>query len=102
LVKKFDPTVVFGNEGEWDVVGGPPETLSVDAVIKRGRLGSTFVVGGVQTVLGAVPGPVVDVTGAGDALAAGISWAARRWRWRPWLAVSCARAPGGRPGGQPP
>ena len=71
LVGKLDPTVVFGNEGEWDVVGGRPDPLSVDAVIKRGPLGSRFVVDGVQTSLGIVPGPMMDVTGAGDALAAG-------------------------------
>jgi ribokinase len=71
LVEKLGPTVVFGNEGEWDAIGGSPDTLSVDAVVKRGRLGSTFVVGGVKASLRVVPGPVVDVTGAGDALAAG-------------------------------
>ncbi len=71
LIASIAPTVVLGNEGEWDVVGGWSDTLSVDAVVKRGRLGSTFIVGGEQTSLGAVPGLVVDVTGAGDALAAG-------------------------------
>jgi hypothetical protein len=71
LAKELDPTVAFVNEGEWDVVGGSPGTLSVDAVIKSARLWSTFVVGGARMVLGAVPCPVVDVSGAGDALAAG-------------------------------
>ena len=76
LVEALEPTVVFGNEGEWDVVGVSPGTqwtasLSADAVIKRGPLGSTFVVGGVRRSFEVVPGPVVDVTGAGDALAAG-------------------------------
>ena len=64
-MKKLDPTVVFGNEGEWGLVGGSSERLSADAVIRRGRLGSTFVVGGVQMVPGTSPDPVVDVTGAG-------------------------------------
>jgi len=71
LVEKLDPTVVFGNEGEWEALGVSPESLPTDAVVKRGPRGSSFVVGGVQTSLEIVPGPVVDVTGAGDALAAG-------------------------------
>ena len=71
FVEKLEPSVVFGNESEWDVVGVPPRSLPAVAVVKRGPLGSTFVVGGVQTSLEVVPGPVVDVTGAGDALAAG-------------------------------
>jgi sugar/nucleoside kinase (ribokinase family) len=71
VVDKLGPTVVFGNEGEWDAVGGLPDPLAVDAVVKRGSLGARFVVGGTQTTLGIVPGPVTDVTGAGDALAAG-------------------------------
>ena len=74
LVEKLAPTVVFGNEGEWDVVGVSPTSLTsrtVEAVVKRGARGSSFVCGGVQTPRDVVPGPVVDVTGAGDALAAG-------------------------------
>jgi sugar/nucleoside kinase (ribokinase family) len=71
LVEKLGPTVVFGNEGEWDVVGVSPESLPAEAVVKRGARGSSFVVGGVQTSFDVVPGPAVDVTGAGDALAAG-------------------------------
>lgn len=74
LVEKLAPTVVFGNESEWGVVGVSPTSLSsltVEAVVKRGARGSSFVGGGVQTSCDVVPGPVVDVTGAGDALAAG-------------------------------
>lgn len=71
LVEELDPTVVFGNEGEWDVVAVPPGSLPGDAVVKRGPRGSSFFVGGAATSLGVVPGPVRDVTGAGDALAAG-------------------------------
>ena len=96
MVKEFDPTVAFVNEGEWDVVGGSPDTLSVDAVIKSGRLGSTFVVGGVQVVLGAVPGPAVDVSGAGDALAAGY------FVGGPQMAMAAAARRAARTGGQPP
>jgi ribokinase len=71
VVERLEPSVVFGNEGEWDVIGVSPGSLAPETVVKRGPLGSTFVVGGVQTSLEIVPGPVVDVTGAGDALAAG-------------------------------
>ena len=71
LVEGLEPSVVFGNEAEWDVVGVSPGSLSAGAVVKRGPLGSTFFAGGVRTSLEIVPGPVVDVTGAGDALAAG-------------------------------
>ena len=80
LVEKLAPTVVFGNEGEWDVVGVLPSphsshsslsSLTVEAVVKRGARGSSFVGSGVQTSRDVVPGPVVDVTGAGDAMAAG-------------------------------
>lgn len=71
LVEALDPAVVFGNEGEWTAIGGPTGLPRVDAVVKRGCRGSTFVVGGAVTSWGIVPGAVVDVTGAGDALAAG-------------------------------
>ena len=71
FVEQLEPTVVFGNEREWDVVGVSPDSLPADAVVKRGPLGSTFVVSGVQTSPEVAPGPVVDVTGAGDALASG-------------------------------
>ncbi len=71
FVEKLEPSVVFGNEGEWDVVGVTPASLPAVAVVKRGPLGSIFVVGGGQTSHEVGAGPVVDVTGAGDALAAG-------------------------------
>ena len=71
FVERLEPSVVFGNEGEWDVVAVSPHSLPAGAVVKRGPLGSTFVAAGVRTSLEIVPGPVVDVTGAGDALAAG-------------------------------
>ena len=71
LVEALEPSIVFGNEGEWDVVGVPPGSLPTEAVVKRGPLGATFLAGGVQTSLQVAPGRVVDVTGAGDALAAG-------------------------------
>ena len=71
LVEALEPWVVFGNEDEWDVVGVSPGSVRSGAVVKRGPLGATFLAEGVQTSLETVPGPVADVTGAGDALAAG-------------------------------
>jgi len=96
LVEKLDPTVVFGNEGEWDVVGGSPDQLSADAVVKRGSRGSTFVAGGLRTPSGVVPGSVVDVTGAGDALAAGY------FVGGPQMAMAAAARCVAQTGAQPP
>jgi sugar/nucleoside kinase (ribokinase family) len=71
LVERLAPTAVFGNQREWEVLASSPGSLSAEAVVKRGPDGSTFIVGGVPTSLQIAPGPLVDVTGAGDALAAG-------------------------------
>ncbi|HEX7535492.1 MAG TPA: carbohydrate kinase family protein [Dermatophilaceae bacterium] len=96
LVEALDPAVVFGNEGEWDVLGGPPDPLRCDAVVKRGPRGSTFVAGGVATSLAILPGPVADVTGAGDALAAGYLLGG------PQLAMEAAARCVSQVGAQPP
>lgn len=98
LVQELHPLVIFGNEGEWDAVGADPDELSAEAVIKRGSLGATFAVGGVQTSRGVAPGSgsVVDVTGAGDALAAGYLVGG------PELAMAAAARCVGQRGAQPP
>jgi sugar/nucleoside kinase (ribokinase family) len=96
LVDELDPTVVFGNEGEWEVVGGLPSEGSIGAVVKRGPQGSTFVVDGVQRSLAVVPGSVVDVTGAGDALAAGY------FVGGPQMAMAAAARCVSQTGAQPP
>jgi ribokinase len=59
------PAVVFANEDEERMLGGPLEGCTW--VLKRGPLGARF--GEVE--LPALPAEVVDTTGAGDALAAG-------------------------------
>jgi ribokinase len=59
------PAVVFANEDEERILGGPLERCIW--VLKRGRLGARF--GDVE--LPALPAEVLDTTGAGDALAAG-------------------------------
>ena len=71
LVEELDPAVVFGNEAEWRALGVSPESTTRDAVVKRGARGASFVIDGAQTSRAVVPGPVIDATGAGDALAAG-------------------------------
>ena len=62
---------MFGNAGEWRVLGVDPRSWGPDAVLKRGAQGCLFVRDGRATELAVVPGEVRDVTGAGDALAAG-------------------------------
>ncbi len=59
------PAVVFANEDEERIIGGPIE--GTEWVLKRGPLGARFG----ELELPAVPTDVVDTTGAGDALAAG-------------------------------
>jgi ribokinase len=68
-LEQLQPNVAFANEPEWEIVGGA-YALARTAVIKRGARGIR-VVGEHAAELPAVPGEVVDATGAGDALAAG-------------------------------
>jgi len=68
LCRSLEPSVVFANEAELAAVGGLPDTV---LVVKRGEAGACFVVDGAPQERPPVDGPVVDVTGAGDALAAG-------------------------------
>lgn len=65
LLTSLAPDVVFANEDEQAILGGPLEGSTW--ILKRGAGGCSFA--GVE--LPARPGPVVDTTGAGDALAAG-------------------------------
>ncbi|HEX6247275.1 MAG TPA: carbohydrate kinase family protein [Nocardioidaceae bacterium] len=76
------PDVVLANEIEWAATQGPgtdgaDEVRRYGAggtsvlVLKRGPRGCSFVIDGVEDHRDPVPGPVRDVTGAGDALAAG-------------------------------
>ena len=71
LVEDLEPAVVFGNAGEWQALRVDPYRWGPDAVLKRGAQGCLFVRDGRATELAVVPGDVRDVTGAGDALAAG-------------------------------
>jgi len=71
LVDRLRPALVLGNEGEWDALGLDPSAYPGVAVVKRGPAGMTVLTSGEPVDFACVPGPVVDVTGAGDALAAG-------------------------------
>jgi len=66
LVESLEPDVVFANEDEDAVFGGP--LPGATWILKRGIAGCSF--DGDQREALAVP-KVVDTTGAGDALAAG-------------------------------
>ncbi len=72
LCTRTQPAVVFANDAEWAAFRGGfhPGGRTVLA-LKHGARGATFVIDGVPDDRSAEPGPVLDVTGAGDALAAG-------------------------------
>lgn len=74
------PSVVFANDAEWRATNEgddvePPSGAGAGGtavlVLKHGAEGSTFVIDGIADDRPNVLGEVVDVTGAGDALAAG-------------------------------
>jgi ribokinase len=68
-LERLAPDVIFANEAEWEIVGAA-YGLARTAVVKRGARG-VRVLGESPADLPATTGPVVDATGAGDALAAG-------------------------------
>lgn len=80
LWQQLAPSVVFANDAEWRSThpAGTPLPSSgfgtggrTVLVLKHGARGATFVIDGVADRRPPVPGPVVDATGAGDALTAG-------------------------------
>ncbi len=71
VLKELAPRLVFANASEWTQLGLDLEHVPFDLVIKRGADGATSVVGGVVMEHAARLTDVRDVTGAGDALAAG-------------------------------
>lgn len=82
LWESLEPSAVFANDAEWAATNGRPVGRprrpsgfgtggrSV-LVLKHGPEGATFVIDGVADHRPPAPGPVVDVTGAGDSLTAG-------------------------------
>ncbi|MEO5708735.1 MAG: carbohydrate kinase family protein [Nocardioidaceae bacterium] len=72
LCRALRPSVVFATDGEWaSSPGGFGAGDNAVLVLKHGGRGATFVSGGEREDRPASRGDVVDVTGAGDALAAG-------------------------------
>jgi sugar/nucleoside kinase (ribokinase family) len=84
LWQALHPAVVLANEQEWAAtyepqavaLGGRPSGFGAGGTsvlaLKRGAHGCSFVIDGVSDHRPALPGPVRDTTGAGDALAAGL------------------------------
>ncbi|HSE09308.1 MAG TPA: PfkB family carbohydrate kinase [Nocardioidaceae bacterium] len=86
LWQALQPAVVLANEMEWAATQGAPVPGAAHdfgvvpvfgaggrtvLVLKQGARGCSFVIDGVADHRPPTPGPVQDVTGAGDALAAG-------------------------------
>jgi sugar/nucleoside kinase (ribokinase family) len=72
LCRSLRPSVVFANDAEYATAAdgfGTGDNAAI--VLMLGEAGSSFVVDGVSDHRVPPEGPVVDVTGAGDALAAG-------------------------------
>ncbi|HYO40410.1 MAG TPA: carbohydrate kinase family protein [Nocardioidaceae bacterium] len=72
LCSALRPSAVFATDEEW-AAGPGAFGAGGDAVLvlKHGPRGASFVIDGITDHRQPPPGPVVDVTGAGDALAAG-------------------------------
>ena len=71
LLDELAPDVLFATEAEWELLGGAYLTAPV-GVLKRGERGCTVFSEDAKLDFAAVDAEVVDPTGAGDALAAGI------------------------------
>jgi len=72
LCRSLRPSVVFATDAEWAACpGGYAAGGASVLVLKHGSAGASFVIDGIADHRSAPPGPVVDATGAGDALAAG-------------------------------
>jgi sugar/nucleoside kinase (ribokinase family) len=68
-LSRLTPDVLFGNEEERDALGGLDAPVTV---LKRGAHGVVVTGGSGRLELAAMPAEVLDTTGAGDALAAGL------------------------------
>jgi ribokinase len=72
LCRSLRPAVVFATDAEWATSrGGFGAGENAVLVLKHGAAGASFVVDGASDRRRPEAGPVADVTGAGDALAAG-------------------------------
>jgi ribokinase len=72
LCRSLRPSVVFANDAEWATTSAGFGTGGTTVlVLKHGGAGASFVSDGMRDDRPIDPGPLVDVTGAGDAMAAG-------------------------------
>jgi sugar/nucleoside kinase (ribokinase family) len=71
VLAELAPELVFANASEWEALGLDPRRAAFDLVIKRGAAGATTFSAGASRDHPAPAAEVVDLTGAGDALAAG-------------------------------
>ncbi len=71
LLDELEPDVLFATEAEWELLGGAYLSAPV-GVLKRGARGCTVFTEDAKLDFSAVEAEVVDPTGAGDALAAGV------------------------------
>ncbi len=71
VLVRLAPHLVFANASEWETLATGMSDPGFDLVIKRGVDGAETVIDGRSTRHQARPTDVVDLTGAGDALAAG-------------------------------
>jgi ribokinase len=96
LCQDLRPTAVFANDAEWAACPVPSEPGGRTVlVLKHGPKGATFVIDGVPDDRLPEPGPVVDVTGAGDALTAGFLVGGTDLAMH--AAASCVAVMGGQP-----
>jgi ribokinase len=71
ILDELAPDVLFATEAEWELLGGAYLTAPV-GVLKRGARGCSVFTADAKLDFAAVETEVVDPTGAGDALAAGM------------------------------
>jgi ribokinase len=71
ILDELAPDVLFATEAEWELLGGAYLTAPV-GVLKRGARGCSVFTADAKLDFAAVETDVVDPTGAGDALAAGM------------------------------
>jgi ribokinase len=71
LLDELAPDVLFATEAEWELLGGAYLSAPV-GVLKRGGRGCTVFTPDAKLDFAALSAEVVDPTGAGDALAAGV------------------------------
>jgi ribokinase len=99
VLAELDPALVFANRAEWESLGLDQGRQRFDLVLKRGATGACFYVAGQPIDEAAHPGHVVDVTGAGDALAAGYLVGGSRLAMM--AAAACVSQVGAQPGMAP-